>query len=62
MLQFAFQAIVVIGQEDTHPGGGGRGRDGLAKEIRRAGKHFGELAEGVRTVRKKAEKVGDAVS
>jgi hypothetical protein len=44
------------------PGTGGGGLDGLAKEISRAGRHFGELAEEVRTVRKKAEKVGDAFS
>ena len=43
------------------PGTGG-GIDNLAKEIGRAGKHLGELAEEVRAVRKKAEKVSDAIS
>src|SRR5688500_5783932 len=43
------------------PGTGG-GLNGLTKEVRKAGKQLGQLAEEVRTVRKKAEKVGDAVS
>ena len=34
----------------------------LAKEVGKAGKQLGTLAEEVRTVRKKAEKVGSAVS
>ena len=51
------------------PGTGGGGIDGLtkqvvkaSKEFNKAGKQIGELAEEVRTVRKKAEKVGDAFS
>ena len=50
------------------PGSGG-GIDGLVKEVgkagkqfQKAGKQFGELADEVRTVRKKAEKVSDAIS
>jgi hypothetical protein len=50
------------------PGTGG-GLGTLAKEVgkagkqfNRAGKQFGDLADEVRTVRKKAEQVGDAVS
>jgi hypothetical protein len=41
--------------------GTGRGADGLAKEVRKAGKQFGELAEEIRVTRKKAEDVGGAL-
>jgi hypothetical protein len=44
------------------PGTGGRGMDGLAKEVRKAGKQFGHLASEVKTTRKKAEDVGKALS
>jgi hypothetical protein len=50
------------------PGTGG-GLNSVAKEVakatkqvKRASKQFGDLADEVRTVRKKAEKVGDAFS
>jgi hypothetical protein len=43
----------------------GTGRDGLgmlAKEVRKTGEQFGNLASEVKTARQKAEKVGKAVS
>jgi hypothetical protein len=36
--------------------------NGLAKEVRKAGKQFGKLANEVQTTRKKAEDVGSALS
>jgi hypothetical protein len=38
------------------------GLNGLAKEVGKAGKQVGRLAEEVQTIRKKAEKVGDVLS
>jgi len=43
------------------PGTGG-GVDGLAKEVRKAGKQFAKLAGEVQTTRKKAEDIGKAIS
>jgi hypothetical protein len=42
--------------------GTGSGLDGVAKDIRKAGKQFGKLAGEVQTARKKAEDVGKALS
>jgi hypothetical protein len=42
--------------------GTGSGMNGLAKEVRKAGKQFGKLANEVQTTRKKAEDVGSALS
>jgi hypothetical protein len=44
------------------PGTGGNGLGGLAKEVRKAGKQFGNLASEVQTTRKKAEDIGKALS
>jgi hypothetical protein len=38
------------------------GLGGLTKEVRKAGKQFGNLANEVQTTRKKAEDVGKAIS
>jgi hypothetical protein len=49
--------------------GTGRGLDGVAKEVKKAGKQFrktskqiGDLTDEVRSARKKAEEVGKAIS
>ena len=42
--------------------GTGNGLNGLAKEIGKAGKQFGNLASEVQTTRKKAEDIGKALS
>ena len=42
--------------------GTGRGLDGVAKEIGKAGKQLGTLANEVRTTREKAEDIGKALS
>jgi hypothetical protein len=42
--------------------GTGKGLDGVAKEIQKAGKQLGNLAIEVQTTRKKAEEVGKAIS
>jgi hypothetical protein len=38
------------------------GMDGMAKQIKKAGKQFGKLASEVQTTRKKAEEIGKALS
>jgi hypothetical protein len=38
------------------------GMDGMAKQVKKAGKQFGKLASEVQTTRKKAEKIGKALS
>jgi len=43
------------------PGTGG-GVDGLAKEVKKAGKQFGKLAGEVQATRKKAEDIGKVLS
>jgi hypothetical protein len=42
--------------------GTGNGLNGLAKEIGKAGKQFGNLASEVQTTRKKAEDIGKVLS
>jgi hypothetical protein len=42
--------------------GSGSGMDGMSKQIKKAGKQFGKLANEVQTTRRKAEKVGKALS
>jgi hypothetical protein len=42
--------------------GTGNGMHGLAKEIQKAGKQFGNLASEVQTTRKKAEDIGKVLS
>jgi hypothetical protein len=61
---------VVLGRRHRRPRkvlgiaipGTGNGLDGVAKEIRKAGKQFANLAGEVHTTRKKAEDVGKALS
>jgi hypothetical protein len=64
--KFARKPKKVLGM--SIPGTGG-GLNGLTKEVgkaakqfKKAGKQFNELADEVKTVRAKAEKVGNAVS
>jgi hypothetical protein len=42
--------------------GTGRGLDGLAKQVGKAGKQFGDLASEVHEARKKAQEVSKALS
>jgi hypothetical protein len=42
--------------------GTGTGLNGMTKEVRKAGKQFGKLANEVQSTRKKAEDIGQALS
>jgi hypothetical protein len=63
-------AGVVLGRRNRKPRkvlgvpipGSRDGLSGLAKEVRKAGQQFGNLANEVQTTRKKAEDVGKAIS
>jgi hypothetical protein len=63
-------AGVVLGRRNRKPRkvlgipipGTRNGLSGLAKEVRKAGKQFGNLANEVQTTRKRAEDVGKAIS